>query len=122
MDMEQIYILFENISDTSAEKNSFLIERAVSFIKSRIIRNEDMLREEVEYLVALYANLYLIEKETANGIPMVSDGGGVISSDKRSYRLEMARKMIYEQEKLCKGYLIEKPISDFVFMSVKGGV
>ena len=122
MDMEQIYILFENISETSAEKNSFLIERAVSFIKSRIIRNEDMLREEVEYLTALYANLYLIEKETANGIPMVSDGGGVISSDKRSYRLEMAKKMINEQEKLCKGYLIEKPISDFVFMSVKGGV
>ena len=67
MDMEQIYILFENISDTSAEKNSFLIERAVSFIKSRIIRNEDMMRDEVEYLVALYANLYLIEKETITG-------------------------------------------------------
>ena len=66
MDMEQIYNLFENISETSAEKNSFLIERAVSFIKSRIIRNEDMLREEVEYLTVLYANLYLIEKETAN--------------------------------------------------------
>lgn len=122
MDMEQIYILFENISETSAEKNSFLIERAVSFIKSRIIRNEDMLREEVEYLTALYANLYLIEKETANGIPMASKGGGVISSDKNSYRLEMVKKMIHEQEKLCKGYLIEKPISDFVFMSVKGGV
>lgn len=122
MDMEQIYILFENISETSAEKNSFLIEKAVSFIKSRIIRNEDMMREEVEYLVALYANLYLIEKETANGIPMVSNSGDVISSDKNSYRLEMAKKMINEQEKLCKGYLIEKPISDFVFMSVKGGV
>ena len=122
MDMERIYNLFEEISETSPEKNSFLIERAVSFVKSRAVHPEYLMKEEVEYLISLYANLYLIEKETANGVPMVSRSGGVVSSERNNYRLDMAKKMIYEQEKICKGYLKEIPDNEFVFMSFKGGV
>lgn len=122
MDMERIYNLFEEVSETSAEKNSFIIERAVSFIKSRILRPEYIMKEEIEYLISLYANLYLIEKETANGVPMMSKSGGVISSERNNYRLDMAKKMISDQEKICKGYLEEIPDNGFVFMSLKGGV
>ena len=122
MDMERIYNLFEEVSETSAEKNSFIIERAISFIKSRLLRPEYIMKEEIEYLISLYANLYLIEKETANGVPMMSKSGGVISSERNNYRLDMAKKMISDQEKICKGYLEEIPDNEFVFMSLKGGV
>ncbi len=122
MDMERIYNLFEEVSETSAEKNSFIIERAISFIKSRLLRPEYIMKEEIEYLISLYANLYLIEKETANGVPMMSKSGGVISSERNNYRLDMAKKMISDQEKICKGYLEEIPDNGFVFMSLKGGV
>ncbi len=121
MDMERIYLLFEEITGADPEKNPLIIERAVENIRNRVKRSEYIMHKEVEYLIALYAALALYEKETASGITEVTEGGGVIKAKGKNYRLEMAKKMIAEQEKVCSGYVEKLPDSSFLFFSVKGG-